>query len=267
MSQTKYRVLEQVLVPQRHIGGRLTFITGEQGSGKTTLMLNWAHVFVDRGDIVIWRGLFSGQAFKFYSGDIAVLLSSKYNYQPFRLGAREYEPLNWTDLGVRYIETFDDIRKIESLAMDGVLNVVYMGRDDWREFLSMLPKLRRYAFWLSIFIDEFENIAPHHPRGDMWRILNRMVDGLAEFRKRYINLIVATQQPTNVYWLVRKQFQYRVVLPGTDPEDDLPLLPQAIRALKRGEAWIVSSGWYEKFTFPPLEPKFDFEIHIEGEGG
>ena len=202
---SQYHVLEKVLVPQRHIGGRLVFITGEQGSGKTTLMLNWAKICVGRGDVVLWRGLFSGQAFKYYPGDIAVLLSAKYNYQPFRIGLKEYEPLDWSDLGVKDVNVFEDFREIEDLALDGVLNVVYMGRDDWREFLTCLPIIRRYAFWLTIFIDEFENIAPHHPQGEMWKILNRLVDGLAEFRKRYINLVAATQQPVHVYYLESHQ--------------------------------------------------------------
>ena len=258
-------VLEE-LKPIRDFGGKLVYITGMQGSGKTTLMAKLADVFGLKYHMrVLWRGIAKGQVYKYVLAPKVVFVHELLSdLRPYEVGETTFRPLKWADLGVEAVERFSTPEELEGLALEhpDVCIVVYMPREVWREFLAMWPIWRHYSYWTAVFIDEFEQISPHHPQGELWNTLLEVADGIAEFRKTDTYLIASSQQPKDVFYLVRDKFQYRIILKGTKLEDGITGLSQrAVDALEQGEG-IIYCGLFYKFPFKPIRPRIDFDVAV-----
>jgi len=259
---SKFKVLDKIIIRNRSLGGQLTFITGEQGSGKTTLMLQLLSELY-KHDVCVWRGLDSAQAIQLfpYQKDIVILLKKGRKHKVRIIEERKYKKTSLEELGYEIIR-YSRITDIEQKLQENKLNVLYMTIEEWREWLIKLPKIRKYTFWLTIAIDEFGEIAPAYPKGELWHKLQDLANGIKEYRKRYINLLAASQQAGEVDHRVRKKFQHRILGPGSIVEKHLRVWQKAIDNLKLGEAYICSSK-FEKFTFQPLKKQTkDLQIEI-----
>jgi len=266
-SRDLYQVVYD-LIPDRKQGGRLVFVTGKQGAGKTTLLAHITHLLHKHGVQIFWRGRAKGHVFQFLRIPIVVLIHRELDVRPFAVYETHFKPLSWQDLGIVHVDNFADPIELEDLGVTyrGHALVIFMPRDAWIDWLTILADERKYAYWMGVFIDEFGQIAPEHPKGkELWQRLNDMADSIAEFRKNDIYLIVASQQPSDVFWKIRKKFQYRAVLPGTQVEDALRLSQKAVDNLTLGFGYMVS-GFFQLFKFPEIEPKLPFDIKIRASG-
>jgi len=259
-------VLEE-LRPIRDFGGKLIYITGMQGSGKTTLMAKLADVLGLKYRMrVLWRGIAKGQVFKYVLAPKVILIHEQLSeLRPYMVGETTFKELRWYDLpGVEAVEQFSTPEELEGLALQhsDAIFVVYMPREVWRTFLAYWPIWRQYAYWTAVFIDEFEQIAPHHPQGELWSMLLEVADGIAEFRKTDTYIVACSQQPKDVFYLVRDKFQYRIILKGTKLEDSITGLSQnAVNALEQGEGFIYC-GLFYRFPFKPIRPLIDFAVAV-----
>jgi len=237
-----------------------------QGSGKTTLMAKLADVMALKyGMRVLWRGTAKGQVYKYVLAPKVVFIHEHLSeLKPYAAGEISYKELDWADLGVEAVEAFSSPEELENLALqyEDVCMVTYMPRECWRELLTFWPTWRWYSYWTLLAIDEFEQIAPHHPQGELWNTLLQLADGVAEFRKVDTYLITASQQPKDVFYLVRDKFQYRIILKGTRLEDSITGLSQkVVNSLEQGQG-IIYCGLGYLFPFKPIRPRIDFDVAI-----
>lgn len=261
MKAKKYKVLSQLLQRSRAIGGQLAFISGEQGSGKTTLMLQLLNSLY-KHDVCVWRGLFSAQFRLFpYQEDVVLLIQRNLSLKVYIIAKDAYEKVKLGDLNYRVVR-FHKVTDIESKLKKGKLNVIYMDVESWRKWLARLPQYRRYAFWLTLGIDEIHEISPSYPKGELWHQVQELAQGIADYRKRYINALFSSQQPDDTDHRIRKKVQHRVLMRGSRVEGYLRLWQKAVDNLNRGEAYICT-GHFEKFEFKALDkPNFDLQIEF-----
>ena len=264
IAEVDYSHVLAELLPNRRYGGKLVFITGAQGSGKTTLMAKMADALLPKGVHIFWRGRPKGHVFLYSRSPKVVLVHEALkDIEPRRVEEQRWERIDWRDLGVEHVEWFSRPEELEGLGADfeHALMVVYMPRALWRKTLALWPKWRCLAYWAGFWLDEFGQIAPEYPVKGLWQKLQRVADGIAEMRKMDTYVVAASQQPKDVFFLVRGKFQYRIILPGTIVESTCRITQRAVDNLPRGWGFIVHGRFY-RFPFKPAELLLPFDIQI-----
>ena len=193
--------------------GAVTAIAlGPSGSGKTHLLIHIAkRKLYDAKEICVWRGLHSAQAFQYFQ-DVRILVLRGYT-----LSHPEYID-----------EYFDDMPELEP----GVLNVIYAPVEWWREYLIRLTEVHR-DMPMSVFCDEFEEIAPSYAAEETWHVIGDLSKALREFRKAWVNFYAATQEWINIDHRVLALFIFRIYLPGARRLRRSPVWQKTIDALAK----------------------------------
>jgi len=228
-------------------GGITALLTGIMGSGKTTLLAYIAEARREQGELIIWRGLHSGQAW-LYLPELVFHVKRSWELRVAR-AVREY--------GIDVLEFV----KVPKLLPD-VTNVVYAPPEWWRKYLVFLTK-RQPDVPLFVAVDEFEDICPSYAASDVWHEIRRVSFALKEARKAWVNLFAATQSVFDIDYRVRDKFVVHVYLPGARVPSGHRVRQEEVDRLMLGEAIIEwSRSLFKKITFPPLRPIRERRIFI-----
>lgn len=209
MPMLQYISLKEAYEKDIEHGGKSLLVVGKPGSGKTTFLIG-SVLRIFENEICIWRGMKSGQEFRF-PGPINLLA---YQCRPrfFDMGGNEL------DVKVKLIGTnFDDLLRACEL---GKMNVIYFPFETERAYWVMFSKFlverfpARYASaYVSLFIDEIEDILPA-PEIGTTKEVREMLKYLKEFRKSLVSFYCATQQFFDIHWRGLGKLNYRVYLKG-----------------------------------------------------
>lgn len=227
-------------------GGIVLFAAGRQGCGKTSLLLTIANAIVRRPEpreLVIWRGLFSCQFLKFWSWKLFIEHGAPVKFME-----------NGHDIALPIVNFngFDDL--LQNLEF-GKLNVVYFNDDaKWIDFVDWLL-IHGAGKWISVFIDEVEDLVPYGAPGEGWVRNKKFSDAVKSARKQRLSIYSATQKPADVDWRFRAKVMIWAMLRGARKEKGIRIWQRAIDALKVGEAWICESGDFQKIRFDPYPPR------------
>jgi len=212
-------------------GGVTVLVLGAMGSGKTHLLLNIAAKKVyEARELCVWRGLLHAQAYQYFP-DIFIHVKSGYT-----------------------LPVYDEVFTMWPRLRRGCLNVVYAPDDWWLEYLLELSE-RVGEEPMSVFIDEFEDIAPSYSEGDTWHQLQDLSRALRAFRKAWVNFYVATQNWEAIDYRILNKFVYRVYLPGARRMRRSPVRQAYINRLSLGEFIVEERGAIFTGTpvrFPPM---------------
>ena len=278
------RLWNEITFHTYKFGGTTVEIYGSKGSTKTTLMLKIAHrvhcespAFNKIGQVkepAIWRGrnvdqwnwypnLSHIKIFVHKADDIAFYDESG----------------NELDLRVtRYRNTEDLIEKL------GKFNVVYEPRtyqlsEDliellarrstipkklmkdievdpsiwWFEFINYLLE-RPDNHFMSLFIDEADEVFPENPSGLRWHLQLWLKDNVKDLRKRNVSLYFSAHSHTDIDSRIRTKMQYRILMKGARVPQGSLIDKKDPLFLKPGQAYIERDG-YGKFSFDPLQER------------
>lgn len=234
-------------------GGVSAIIVGASRSGKTTFMVNLANRILENNpsEIIFWRGLFSCQWTFFPLNKVKLLLSplNTYEWGDLTKGCS----VNIEDyVKVCYCYSPEDyLRKAEK----GKVNVFYMPTPMLADFLQCLN--HRYSLdWVSVFVDEIQEIAPENAQGREWHFVKRLGDQVGQLAKRWVSFYCACQCSSQVSYFIKDHMQYWVFMPkALKPRSkNFRVFQRHIDRLQLGECCIEGREGFVDVAFDMVKP-------------
>jgi len=187
-------------------GGTLTEITGSQGSGKTSAMLAFLTLNINKypKEKIFFSNTYDAPIQFNRLSNYHLMVKTDSNVKVYdRKTHKEIHPP---------ITYFTDFKDCYQKAKRGISNVVFFGdRTEWRAFIHYL---RSAGEWCSVFVDEFSEIAPAQRSGDEWTAIEKFAVDLKEIRKCWINIFYNSQSKTDIDYRVRSKVMCKILLPG-----------------------------------------------------
>lgn len=252
----EYGLLDRLMHHKREQGGTLTASSGIQGSTKTNALQVRAAAYVDAGETVLWRGR-PADVWHAFPGKVKIWSTHPLAFVKVDYATDAHEPLD-----VPYTR-FVDAEDLVERAQPGVLNVFYHRHKDGvldedgkryarAPFMGRLVKAlveRTSTRWMSLFIDEAHEVWPDRPQGADWHYQRDVRDNLADFRKTFNSLDMATHHYDELDEAILKKMQFLLYFRGAKPPGWTVLRNKAApMTLAPGEA-IIESGNFGKVSF------------------
>lgn len=229
-------------------GGCADEILGPQGTGKTSLMLGYACRIMEEhpDELIIWKDSYQSPCMFNRLNDWEVFVEQGVDIEFRDIGNNEI-----IDLPVTF---FSDYNQLLNRLKTQQLNVVYV-KDEVIGYIRLINHLRRHAGWQSIFIDEYEDIAPINESGINYRIIGALGKNLKNIRKGLVSLFCNTQDKGSIDWRVRPKFMCYTYLGGSVVDSNSEIWQNAVNGLSIGQGFISWFGKFGKINFEPFEPK------------
>jgi hypothetical protein len=255
-------------------GGVFTQVTGGQGTGKTSIMLSFVKFTMQNypDQKVFWSDCYK-----------APLQSLKAGLENCHFMVKKGSGVTFHDRNNKLAEVTEhinptyftvgknaigepDYSDVYKKAKKGKINVVFFGnRHKWMNFIGWL---RDCGEWVHVYIEEFAEIAPTNPGGEMYKKMLQFADTLKDVRKCMINVYTNTQTPAEVDWRIRKKYMIRIYLPGSKVEGHgyTRVTQKAVDNLLRhpegNEAYIDHAGTFGKTRFTDIFNP-DHNLHVD----
>lgn len=229
-------------------GGCSNEILGPQGTGKTSLMLNYVcRVMKENPDeIIVWRDSYQSpcQFNRLKNWEIFAEEGTDLQFKDININET-------VDLNITTFKTFDElITKMKPYQ----LNVVYVC-DQVIGYIRLINHLKGIKGWQSIFIDEYEDIAPLNCSGSKYRLIGALGSEMKNIRKGLVSLFCNTQAKSQIDWRVRDTFMVETYLSGARKDKGSSVYQNAINSLEKGTAWVSWEGKFGRINYPAFPPK------------
>lgn len=229
-------------------GGCTNEILGPQGTGKTSLMLNYACSIMEKhpDEILIWRDSYQSSC----------QFNRIKNWELFAeegtdLEIKDVSTCKLVDLPIKIFNGYDEL---QDMMKPQQLNVVYV-RDQVIGYIKLINHFRQQPRWQSIFIDEYEDIAPLNCSGKKNRIIGLLGSEMKNIRKGLVSLFCNTQSKSQIDWRVRTTFMVETYLSGARKDQYSSVYQEAINALVKGSAWLSWEGKFGRIIYPAFKPR------------
>lgn len=224
-------------------------ILGIQGSGKTSLMLGMATKMmrIFSHELIFWREpVGSPCQFPKIGDKWQILVEKNYPLNTLEI-TNKLQPIN---MKIKY---FDNLDELLDIAKPKTLNVVYF--KDMYKWIDLLLLFRNLSDFQTVFIDEFEDIAPQRCRGKVWGMNEKLANNLKQLRKSRVNLITNSQNGMDIDFRIRSKRTHTIYLYGSRVDKLSPINKRAIHKLSIGTGWIdFGNSLFGQFSFPPFKP-------------
>ncbi len=244
------QIYERVMARDSALGGIVLETLGVQGSGKTSLLLSIAEQIMSTypKELIFWRDSFYTQCQfnRVEKWQIYIEKGVEIEFRDIDLGKTVSLPVTF----------FDDFDELISLAKPQQLNVIYFENNI--KYVDFIKYLRLHPGFQSLFIDEYEDIAPLRCRGEQWKKNEEFSQEMKHIRRGLVNLFCDTQNSSDVDWRVRSKIMCHVYLYGSKVDHLSPVDQAGVNALDVGEILIdYGHALFGKGSFnayPPRKP-------------
>jgi len=242
-------LIDKLLERDYDQGGKFIFISGSQGSGKTSAMLTFLDTVRKR-----------------YPEE-KIFFSNTFNapFQFTRLD--EWHLMVQEDSGIKIIDRqthkkadvpityFDDYEDCYAKAKPGVCNAVFF--EVRPMFAPFIHYLRSVNEWCSVFVDELSELAPINPSGKQWHYNKAFSDDIKECRKSQIFIVANSQARNDIDYRILSKVMCEIYLPGATRSRDSKLKKGCIEGLEENpylgnHAWIEYNSKFGKIHFATI---------------
>jgi hypothetical protein len=113
----------------------------------------------------------------------------------------------------------------------------------WYEFISRVLELKPQHDFLSIFLDEFQEIGPMYSRAEIFHLVGWLVNTTFDQRRMNVSMFAVSHDTTLIDYRIKKRMEYFIYMPGARPDGDNSLVWQSLTAsLVKGEYVIEKPG-------------------------
>jgi len=249
--------IDREIIMSRHTatGGCANEILGPQGTGKTSLMLSYACRVMEENpdEIIIWRDSYQSPCQFNRVKKWEIFVEKGTNLQIRDINLNEIVELPITTFQVSGKHNNDYGGLIEQMKPQQ-LNVVYV-RDQVIGYVLLINYLKTTRGWQSIFIDEYEDIAPLNCSGPKYRLIGALGSEMKNIRKGLVSLFCNTQSKSQIDWRVRDTFMIETYLSGARKDKGSSVYQNAINGLQKGTAWVSWEGKFGRINYPAFPPK------------
>jgi len=244
-------LLERIFERNPDRGAVFTEVSGIQGCGKTSLSLGFATRIMKKNpeELIFWRESLDSpcQFMKLDSDKWQILSERSYPLDVYEVT----NDMQIADIKIRYFVGFSELLK---MAKPGMLNVVFF--KDVSKWMPFIQRLGETPRWQTIFLDEYEDIAPQRCSGDIWKRNDAFANRLKQIRKSLVGLVANTQSTMDADFRVRSKIMMWIYCYGARVDAISPISKRAVHSLRVGGAWIDHGhSLFGQFTFPPFLPK------------
>lgn len=301
------RLLDEIRIHTNEMGGVFVSLCGSKGSGKTTWMHQYAtqvgyiHPATKAltKETVIWRGRdidywnwwldptyeWENTALK---RDVVIHIHSEDEV--------EFRDEMKRPVTVPHLRKYFSAPELYSNLETGAINVVYEPRDYrmspavkdilaarcctvplsgnirldppifWFEFLAFLLRVKGPGF-ISILLDEADEIFPQNPVGIRWHIQEWFKDNAKDMRKNNITCLFSCHDWNDVDYRIGSKVQYKIWMKGARLPNSSIIRQLDANALTRmlftavGQAMIERDG-YGTFNIPKLRERPRVKAHF-----
>jgi len=273
-------------------GGRICLITGEQGSGKTTMLRRLAEAYLSQGTVVIWRGRpveqihwvpnwkercvffhHSDDEFTAYDvrGTVSINITDELDVKEYTDARDLYKKLEDGKINVVYEPTTFKFSKgvglvdvvyksVSKKAAKKLLKQPQEGNLFWFEVIYVLIH-RHDTKWFALLLDEADDIFPESPQGIRWRFQEWAKNVMRDLRKTRTNFVICTHAINDLDFRIRSKIQFWIYMKNAKVPRSSIVKPYVTSYLKRGQ-FIIENGLFGVGVVEPYEqPKMgDFKI-------
>ena len=207
------KMIYETMMEHTADGGNDFLVMGPKGKGKTLLLQHMARDAFRKGEKVIWasRDVDTWSVFGTASPGIPINLivqgtSVEVDHVPMRKGA---PPLQ------RVLTTTCDSPEdaFEACVPEAINVIVTCGLSPeqqaaWWTLFYHAMKERRTMEWISVFLDEVDQLFPEGAREDYWHITRQFAHIFATTRKKNINTRMSAHGYTNLYSEIRDKISF-----------------------------------------------------------
>jgi len=245
------------------IGGYASLCVGPPGTGKTSLLLHEAKLFMKLypEELLFWRDSPDSIAqYNRIGKNWQVLVEKGIDIRFHNLSEGGFLKIPY-----KTFKTIDDIVDQDTrkgLVRKGMINVIYFKNEyDW---IDLLCHLRHTVGWQSVFIDEVEDIIPLNPSKREGEQKNFRMEKNLQFsnsakqiRKGLVNLISDTQAYYEIDWRFKSKLTFMCYLRGSKVDNESRINQGAIDKLLLGDAFVdMEHRIYGKLKFPGFPPRY-----------
>ncbi|MHC1599941.1 MAG: hypothetical protein ACXQS5_03860 [Candidatus Methanospirareceae archaeon] len=277
-------ILRSLIEHKHAVGGTTCIITGIQGSGKTSLMLQIAQKLAMQGELVIWRGRQREQVHKLKnwmektvwwfpkssepriwkvtdsrSYDITSQLDVKYysslkslyqGLEVFKINI-VFPAHGWKPSSELLKDIFEKKRKKIMVKRETTF---------WVDVIYYLTQIRKSRQFVAIFLDEADDVIPSGVSDQMWWLLEYAKDLIKDARKSYTSVYFAVHNLHDIDYRIVKKCTHYIYLRGARLYRNSLVDQKKVALLGKGEA-IIEHGSFGKFRFDFLKhPPYDIVV-------
>jgi len=239
---------EIIMTRNKAQGGCTTEILGPQGTGKTSLMLNYALRIISYNpdEIIIWRDSYQSPAQFNRINKWEIFVEQGVDIQVKDITNNKIVELPY--IAFKNFDELNDMMKPKQL------NVVYV-KDQIIGYIKLINYFKNKKGWQSIFLDEYEDISPINCSGPKYNLIGALGNEMKNIRKGLISLFCNTQSKSQIDWRVRDTFMVEIYLSGAKKDKYSSVYQEAINSLEKGRAWLSWEGKFGRINFPPVVPR------------
>jgi len=246
-----------VLLKRQKDNGITCIVLGSPRSGKTTFLATVALRILETfpEEKIFWRGDTHCQWAYLPLDKIRLLLSPEFTYTFINL--KDSQPVQ-IEKHVHSVEYCYNIREFYDKALPGLVNVFYMDPNLYVDFFKVL-KERESAEWISMFVDEIQELYPENAKGRLWWICFEAGNIITHFPKRMVNFYCATQSYALVSYQIKHHMRYWVFMPrALKPKGlNLRIFQSVIDRLPMGHCIVEGLDGFREADFPKLKLNMD----------
>ncbi len=112
----------------------------------------------------------------------------------------------------------------------------------WIELMIFISAFKRAGF-ISLFIDECEEVLPANPPGLRWHLNSLFADSMKDFRKNNISMYASCHHIGDVDYRLRSKFQYAGYTKGARTAPGSLIHSKALLTANVGTVYLERDGW------------------------
>ena len=265
----KEKMIYETMMEHGSDGGSDFLVIGPKGQGKTLLLQKMARDAFKRGDLVIWKGKSSDtwSVFQKFMPVNLIVQGRQVTIDHVQID-KKAKPLQ--NILVNNCESPEDAYELCDRRFMNVVVTCGLSQIQqaawWALFFNAL-KERKTSEWITVVIDEIDELFPSNPRKEHFHITETFaMEIFGTLRKNNVSTRFSVHQHMNLFYKITNMINYFGYVRGAVKlSDRTPVSQKLLNNLERGYPLLTNGGLYNILDMPVTKqeyfPQYVDKIH------